>query len=1205
MFNSSDLYSTSGGVTIFDYWNPFVTKHDTSSFYNWEQDNLPLYDLEERTEYLWEKFGYPLSSIPGMALVVSATIPNTLATSANIFTSVSAAIASLPEIIRMPTLIEVAVAGNLGDLNLNNIKCEDDGILEIINRAGAPLASNSDRTFIHTANSGRAPWNFPGQLSATQVFGTLSSMSAISVSACTSAVFYGSVDADTRKIILAGRRAQVAGTIGYYDPYYAYAGISNDTTNWRNGEDGLGGPATPTMLSANAITQGDAIPIGAVITDTTIGIRDVSCISEIDDSMVSGHQYYNSQIVNGLLTGNWFDSVAAQNCDGPIYIRNFIVDGANTTTTGFGVYNCNNITLENCGAMRCTTIGFDIKNSNANLRRQAFATRNYDATNRGSIKTYGFKITDSDVNFVTDTYTSGVNAKLASHFHDYGIYLDNSVLRGGDILTSPAMRGLKTFSTEIGLNQTNLYLVNSKYEMDGITSVYGSYNNIESYDSSIRVEQLRNKFAQNIGLLMSNSSFKYNKNLNSSAVGQFSQINVVTGASGANYPILFVKNGQHIVLKGGSTYGPTLNNSTLSSIDITTLYNMEMYVEHQGTISENESNRLSKPAIVVDNSTAQFTCSKILCSESKSDLAFVYSSPAAILSTNNASVTVMGLGNVSAGNNTVSYATGNQSRYSVGYLADKGSSIHFTGPNVICNFGICAAALNGSKISVGVPLTEYGTPDFTTSGWGRGQHPAIPVMEVHSGRACFVADNNSNLVFEDVGSSLRYWNRFGNFTLSANSDYSLFGATEATYKANLVASGGLQFYPNGFLPLGTAWTNTIDAAAKGNFRKAYDYTTFTAGGYTNTLAQDTTTSSLRVLYNANYDTLDDPEEMQQISQGGMCVRATGGSNVKVRNVHFPTGWANTDGSFYDASSSPAGCDNLMIWNIADTSRLHASYIAVSGAYPTDAGYRGPRSFYTSGGVVGKGFSSDASTVSYTLPPGTPHTSRLAVLDHFGSGTLVSGSTPGRVNKTYPTTPSALSATHGFMSALQGVRVPAWSAPPLATYGESTAENQGAFRLYFSVLPAAKMLSYVSGNPQPTKQGANREDTKPYQHLSQGYLLSGDCSGPKEFSGLYPQLLNQQLWDQSGIIYTSGYYYPSALMPKERADVWLDESAANLFANAKHCNTNYSNRIKLVNIYRAKIDNDGEAQTPTESFPGQTGLGLGFRSANIFDIDREI
>ena len=63
-FDINDLYTVSAGVLLSDYWNHFVTKHDTSSFYNWEQDNLPLYDLEERTDYLWEKLGWPTSSLP-------------------------------------------------------------------------------------------------------------------------------------------------------------------------------------------------------------------------------------------------------------------------------------------------------------------------------------------------------------------------------------------------------------------------------------------------------------------------------------------------------------------------------------------------------------------------------------------------------------------------------------------------------------------------------------------------------------------------------------------------------------------------------------------------------------------------------------------------------------------------------------------------------------------------------------------------------------------------------------------------------------------------------------------------------------------------------------------------------------------------------------------------------------------------------------
>ena len=72
VFLHNDFYTASGSVKLYDCWTDKVTKHDTSSFYNWEEDNLPIYDLEERTYYLWEKVGHPTSSIPGVVLVVSA-----------------------------------------------------------------------------------------------------------------------------------------------------------------------------------------------------------------------------------------------------------------------------------------------------------------------------------------------------------------------------------------------------------------------------------------------------------------------------------------------------------------------------------------------------------------------------------------------------------------------------------------------------------------------------------------------------------------------------------------------------------------------------------------------------------------------------------------------------------------------------------------------------------------------------------------------------------------------------------------------------------------------------------------------------------------------------------------------------------------------------------------------------------------------------
>ena len=53
VFKRQDIYTSSGTVMLQNAWAPYVAKYDTSSFYNWEQDNLPLYDLEERTYENW------------------------------------------------------------------------------------------------------------------------------------------------------------------------------------------------------------------------------------------------------------------------------------------------------------------------------------------------------------------------------------------------------------------------------------------------------------------------------------------------------------------------------------------------------------------------------------------------------------------------------------------------------------------------------------------------------------------------------------------------------------------------------------------------------------------------------------------------------------------------------------------------------------------------------------------------------------------------------------------------------------------------------------------------------------------------------------------------------------------------------------------------------------------------------------------------
>ena len=92
---------------------------------------------------------------------------------------------------------------------------------------------------------------------------------------------------------------------------------------------------------------------------------------------------------------------------------------------------------------------------------------------------------------------------------------------------------------------------------------------------------------------------------------------------------------------------------------------------------------------------------------------------------------------------------------------------------------------------------------------------------------------------------------------------------------------------------------------------------------------------------------------------------------------------------------------------------------------------------------------------------------------------------------------------------------------------------------------------------------------------------------------------------SGTVDLSGHYLPSALLPSDRgSQIFLDESAANVFANAKHCAAKpQSGRANpKVSIYRSKTTTGGEGYAGTGS---TDAIGSGLRSISIFDIRRQV
>ena len=107
-----------------------VRKYTASSFYNWEQDNIPIDDLESRTNSLGASIGLTVSGIAGATLVLSGTADN----ANSVYDNIDDIVNRIPKLLTFPLLVEICNYGSLGDLKLEGITIKGNGSLEIINR---------------------------------------------------------------------------------------------------------------------------------------------------------------------------------------------------------------------------------------------------------------------------------------------------------------------------------------------------------------------------------------------------------------------------------------------------------------------------------------------------------------------------------------------------------------------------------------------------------------------------------------------------------------------------------------------------------------------------------------------------------------------------------------------------------------------------------------------------------------------------------------------------------------------------------------------------------------------------------------------------------------------------------------------------------------------------------------------------------------
>jgi len=1176
-FLPQDLYLASGTSQLLNNWVDTVYKFDSSSFYNWEQDNLPLYDLEDRDDYLYEMNGYPSSSVDGFMLTVSdCGIDNK-----KVFGTISDAVDALPKKIRFPVIIEVATSGPLGGLHLESRDFEGSSAgIEVINRGFAKVLCGSTVVPSSTIETLDGNSSAIATFSSVDTSNTMTESSSLGVS----------------ETVWVGNTAGAKSWWNYYTRTFI------QTPEWSKAADA----SERTVSISSKFTDANTLfaSVG-LLTDTASTFRvtsysDNSASSDIwisnkaNDSTVQRKNIEAADTARspGFVYANALSGVTVKDCTGKIYIRGFCVDGASkaditadgtqNTYTGFDVQN-SEVVIENCTTTRCKNAGLQAVNSNVILNRGFIAFHNYELSSvgegylnqkNGDNPTPGLRAINSNITLsasIQENRGLPIDSPFSFYRNMVGIELQNSQL-----VTPPNCKGGVAGCTNVaGVNSDNPY----GSQTIVLQSFYNVNEGILAKDSLIETGYRIASFQNKVGIKLDNSTYKvaqvsvdHNQEggivANESIVNYNKNGSLIGHVDGPFFPVTqFTNNGQHVLLNS-SEFIPTYAPSAMA-----TNYGVLSFSGNHGVAQRTEGSKQTLPAVVVDNgSYMQAVCAKAEVLTAAADAA-TYKADGAIKGSifrvvNQSNLDLFGHGTVVT--NIVGPYLWSKQQKTAGLFAGNNSHIYVAGPTTICQFGVDALAEDNSTVEFG-PHHKNGIID--ASGWSLGNTPANQTqVRLHSSRACLVANRNSTINMHDMGD---YHARWASKYIT-NPDYPT--GTEAYNTSAYCSSGYMQFYPNPF----------INYTSNPTLLPATNYPT---------RIKNITSPLVNSLVPLPWtDVITAESSVSSLSYGGLCVRAVGGSHIKAQNVWFPVGWQNPSGAYYDISTA-GNCEYLRIWNIADNSELHASYLsvgnteatpAVGEAHPQDVSgyYYGPSAVWSSGTTT-----ANVATLS-GAPSSTPNTSGLSILDSFGLGFETSGG-------------------NGY-------------------YGKVSPENIGPFRLYVSPHPKAKFLGYPNSTEQgfympalpgqtPTSLGfefpndATLYKGVPYQVFAQGYATSGDCSAINNQganytnpSSIYPDLgasgyILGLPTDQQGTNDASSFYYTSAMLPYDTENrIWLDESAMNTFANAKNGTLGTSGRKKICGYYKSTTDYPGEAFWDADS-----GYGKGLGSVNLFDLDRDL
>ena len=579
MLNPSDVYVSGGSDNLLVCWTDKVTKYDASSFYNFEQDNLPLHDLDERTELLWGKLGHPTSALTGMSFIVSADA----ADSCNplYFTTLSACINALPEVINYPILVEVASFGDLGGLNISNKAFGPNGSLEVINRTSSFAAA------MDISGNGLAAQEYDAAYTDYKLASAVAPITS-AIGASGPGLAYDMQSAkvySTGQFISSSVQRWKDVRFDNFNPYVFTKKVRGTQLNRLT--ESLGSTIDPWDTGAGsfaAVSSFEFVPFDKGSHDVTY---DVSTIDKLSGSEIK----WGNGVENGINDTaaaafayfNKLDYIKVNDCNGPVFIRNFNVDGENSVARGIEIKN-STVNLERCSVARCNEAGLHVDNSEVNLLRGFVGYRNYANYSTGRV---GVPFSDKRDSYESlSGYGAGIRAvnSTINLKSTYQRDLDQSTLAKAvnytgynGALPAPSLEALYCLSrndigidaidsriiggrTEVGGSSTASWndasqlftelntesgarLKNSVIDYSGRLLFDGNYVGLDSNNSKIYADVLAARFNQSTGLKLSNSDLVYNKDL----YAGFNQTSPATVTTFLESQVACIQNGQDVV----------------------------------------------------------------------------------------------------------------------------------------------------------------------------------------------------------------------------------------------------------------------------------------------------------------------------------------------------------------------------------------------------------------------------------------------------------------------------------------------------------------------------------------------------------------------------------------------------------------------------------------------------------------------------------